>query len=104
MSKSAWPSDVTNKLEQLYEGDNEAIPEIAETLDKTVAAVRAKLVNMKIYVKPETPRKVGGASSIRKAHIVRDIAKVVDIPHDSLESLQNATKPTLEALLEAIKK
>ena len=102
MSKSAWSDAITAKLIASYNGDNSELKTIAAELGKTIPAVRAKLVNLKVYQKPEAVAKVGGASSVRKAHLVRDIAKLVAMESDDLESLEKATKPTLEALAAAI--
>lgn len=42
---------------------------------ESMVKVRSKLVSSKVYQKADTPRKVGGASSLRKAHYVRVFAK-----------------------------
>ena len=105
MSKTTWSISLAKELADLYTAtgsDNSRLPEIAKELKITVPAARSKLVSMKVYQKDETVAKVGGASSVRKAHIVRDIAKALGADVEDLESLEKATKATLEALAEAI--
>lgn len=96
-----WTEEAVEKLTTEYNGqaDNERLAEIGEQFGVTAHAVRSKLVSMKIYEKNE-PRSVGGASSIRKAHLVRKVANALNA--QGLESLEKATKQDLETLLELI--
>lgn len=65
--------------------------------------VRSKLVSAKVYQKADAPRKVGGGSSLRKAHYVRVMAKhaVADgliEDADDLASLEQCKLETLDTL------
>ena len=69
--------------------------------------VRSKLVSGKVYQKADKPRKVGGGSSIRKAHYVRVIAKhAIDSgivkDADDLASLESAKLETLDAVAQLL--
>lgn len=105
----AWTEENAARLVELYQAsdcDNSAenLKAIADEVtngEKSAKAVQSKLVSMKAYVKTE-PRKVGGASSVRKAHYVRAIAETLEIEPKVLESLEGAKKDSLAALLDAI--
>lgn len=70
---------------------------------KSVVSVRSKLISEKVYEKAETPRKVGGGSSVRKVHFVRALAAkaleegVIDDIAD-FDSLEQAKAEPLKAL------
>ncbi|WCX68694.1 DNA binding protein [Salmonella phage GSW6] len=70
-------------------------------------SVRSKLTSAKVYQKSDKPRKVGGGSSIRKAHYVRVIAKhAIDSgivkDADDLASLESAKLETLDAVAQLL--
>lgn len=101
--KSAtWPTETVQELTAMYDGDNSKLPEIAAKLKKSVPSIRSKLVNLGVYVKPETPKKVGGASSVRKIQLVNEVAEHLKMGKGSLESLEKASKADLESLLKAV--
>lgn len=101
--KFTWNDENTSIVVEKYLAKHAESPETANSTDflnalaKEVGAtsgvsVRTKLVNVGKYTKGEV-RKVGGGSSLRKAHIVRALEKVAlqsDIGEkgdfDSLES------------------
>lgn len=65
--------------------------------------VRSKLVSSKVYQKSDKPRKVGGGSTLRKAHYVRAFAKAaieqgIIEDGDDLASLELPKMETLEVL------
>lgn len=108
VEKFTWNEENAAKVVELYEAsenDNsqENLGEIAKAVGaRSAKAVQSKLVSMKAYVKADEPRKVGGASSVRKAHYVREIAKALDIDSDVIESMEKANKGALAAILEAV--
>lgn len=72
-------------------------------VDKSIVAVRSKLISEKVYQKADAPRKVGGGSSLRKVHFVRALAKralelelIDDI--EAFDSLEQAKAEPLKAL------
>jgi len=88
---SAYESETTD------EGREDVVKEMAENLGKTVRSVRQKLVREGVYVKKENKTKAG-TSIERKATIVTDIAETLGIESSVIESLEKATKPTLELI------
>lgn len=113
--KSVYTDAVIATMKAVYleqrenEADNSTavdavIAEVAqehEGLKLTPAAVRSKLATLKVYQKDEA-RKVGGASGTRKVQIVKAIAAAIGVDFDEIESLEKATKPALEAIVEAV--
>ena len=108
-----WNEETTNKATTLYttmvdesgvEFANENLKTIASEVGaKSAAAVRSKLVSAKVYVKADTPRKVGGGSSIRKIHYVRALVKAakekgMEIDGDALDSLESSKMSALKIL------
>jgi hypothetical protein len=77
-----------------------AVANLAETLGKTPASVRAKLSNMELYVKPERVTK-NGDPIVKKDELVELIATQIGKPSDELPGLEKANKTTLQALVEA---
>jgi len=104
MSKATqvWSTEMTTTLIARYNGDNSELEAIAKEFKKTVPMIRSKLVSMKVYVKPTTVRAVGGASSVRKSHLVSNIETILSVPKGSLPSFEKATKQELEALTQAL--
>lgn len=111
----SWDESNTEKATALYsemvaehgaEYANENLKEIAKTLGaKSAAAVRSKLVSAKVYVKADTPRKVGGGSSLRKIHFVRAFVaeaeeRGIEVDPDSFDSLESAKMSTLKLVAE----
>ena len=64
-----------------------------------VASIRAKLVRMGIYIKPEAKTK-NGSKIARKADLVSEIAHLMNVDEDLIGSLEKATKFSLEKLIE----
>lgn len=69
----------------------------------SVTQVRSKLVSAKVYQKSDKPRKVGGGSSLRKAHYVRAFANAaieqgIIEDADDLASLELPKLETLDVL------
>jgi hypothetical protein len=78
------------------------IETIATEAGKTVAAVRSKLVSLGVYQKQEA-KAVGGASSVRKIQLVKQIAESLNQEIEAIESLEKASKEALLLVLEAVK-
>lgn len=77
------------------------VDNLAEVMGKTVNSIRAKLSREKVYIKPKATTK-NGSTIVRKATLVEDIAKAMGTNSEVIESLEKATKTTLESLLEAL--
>ena len=96
-----WTQEVTAKAVEMYAAKTE-LSAIAKELGKTVPSVRSKLVAEGVYVKQES-RAVGGASPVRKIALVKQLAEALELELTELESLEKASKPALELLLEKMK-
>ena len=94
-----WTEETAAALATAYES-GKTVAELATQFGKTEAAVRGKLVSMKVYQKQEV-KAVGGASAVRKTHLVRTLAERLGLTFESVESLEKASKGALEALLKA---
>lgn len=114
--KFAWNEENAAKAIELYEAmianpeqgldfaNTDGLKEISDAVGAGSAVrVRSKLVTSKVYQKADTPRKVGGGSSLRKAHYVRVVAKhaladglIEDA--DELASLEQCKLETLDTL------
>lgn len=117
--KFTWNDENTSIVVEKYLAQHAENAEIANSTDflnalaKEVGAtsgvsVRTKLVNVGKYTKGEV-RKVGGGSSVRKAHYVRALEKVAleaDIGEkgdfDSLESCKMDTLKLLARLIPGV--
>ena len=80
--KFAWNETNTATAISMYEGiiasdglevaNSQGLIDIAKAVGaESHVKVRSKLVSAKVYQKSDKPRKVGGGSSLRKAHYVR---------------------------------
>ena len=97
-----WSAEVVDTLTARYdEGRGETIAQLAQTFGKSEAAVRGKLVNLGIY-KAKEKQAVGGASSVRKIHLVAKLAELLEVEKTALESLESAKKETLELLIQKL--
>ncbi|QNI21798.1 A2 protein [Salmonella phage 8sent65] len=117
-AKFSWNEENPQKAVSLYSemiekngvefANSDGLKEIAAAVGAaSPVSVRSKLTSAKAYQKSDKPRKVGGGSSIRKAHYVRVIAKhAIDSgiikDADDLASLESAKLETLEAVAQLL--
>lgn len=94
----AWSDAQVKALTDGYKGDNSTAGLISLCSGKTAAEVRGKLVSLGIYKKSDTPKTVGGKPAAKKIEIVNAIEILLSMPKNSLESLEKAAKPQLDAL------
>lgn len=94
----AWSDAQVKAITEGYNGDNSTAGLIALCSGKTAAEVRGKLVSLGIYVKSDAPKTVGGKPAAKKIEIVHAIETMLSMPRNSLESLEKAAKPQLDAL------
>ena len=93
--------DIEKDLLQTYNAANsdEERGEVVKTLagrhQKPVASVRAKLVKMGVYKKPNSSKR-----SVKKDELVRLIATITGKDEELMDSLEKATKLALNAVLE----
>ncbi|EJO9576431.1 hypothetical protein NU597_004369 [Salmonella enterica] len=117
-AKFSWNEENTEKAVSMYSemieksgvefANSDGLKEIAAAVGAaSPVSVRSKLTSAKAYQKSDKPRKVGGGSSIRKAHYVRVIAKhAIDAgvikDADDLASLESAKLETLDAVAQLL--
>jgi len=75
---------------------NEGLDRIAETLNKTVRSVRAKLVREGLYVAPEKGAAKAKKEGPTKKELLNDLEKVAPFPVDGLVG---ATKEAISHLI-----
>jgi hypothetical protein len=78
----------------------ESVEALASELGKTVRSVVAKLSREGVY-KPKA--KAEGKREMKKAEMVAELAELVGVPEENLESLEKATGPALMAVLKALR-
>lgn len=78
----------------------ETVKALAEALNFSVASVRAKLVNLGVYV-----AKAGKAAEKRetKAEVLTDVAKMLGLEANALESLDKGSVEAIKALRAAVR-
>ena len=96
-----WNKENVAILEAAYNGDNSKLPEIARTLKTTVASVRSKLVNLKVYVAAVKPATTSKAKA-SKAEMVKAAEILLSVPSGSLVSFEKATVKDLKTFTDAI--
>jgi len=77
----------------------ESVIELADTLNKTIPSIRAKLVSLGIYVAPEKSTKVAKDEGPSKKDL---IAVLVALTGRQLEGIEGATKPALAEIIEVL--
>jgi len=95
-----WTAETVAKLTEAYASETN-LEVLSKEFGKTVPALRSKLVSLGIYQKQET-RAVGGASSVRKIQLVKQIAECLNQEIEAVESLEKASKEALLLILEAV--
>jgi TRAP-type C4-dicarboxylate transport system substrate-binding protein len=95
-----WTEEATARAVEVYESAQsdearkEAVKALAKEFGRSEASVRMKLVSKKVYVKPE--KASGSKARVRKAELVTQIAKALQIDEIELDSLEKATRKALE--------
>ena len=104
MSKeSVYTDEVVARLSDAYvaadsdETRANVVEDFAAELGVKVQSVRAKLVNLGLYVAKQRKAK-DGSEVETKAKIVESIAEMIGVPSETIESLEKATKPTLKLI------
>lgn len=89
----SYTTEQTTAAVQAY-AEGKTVEQIAEALGKSVRSVIAKLSREKVYVAKVTAK----GSRVTKAMLISAIAVKFGVTDESLESLEKATKETLEIL------
>ena len=80
----------------------EVVDTLAQEFGKSVASIRSKLVREGVYVKKARTTKDGSAV-VSKADLVQQIADAIGEDVEVIESLEKATKVTLNKILSAVR-
>jgi hypothetical protein len=91
--KSAFDDKITSKAMQ-----KAVVESLALQLGKNSRSIIAKASSLGVYKKFEATTKTGAVVE-RKSDIVQKIAKKFDLDELAIESLENATKQALHAIL-----
>ena len=91
-------AQVDQIISMYKQSGNEALPEIAAAVGKSVRSVRSKLVREGVYVAAPRVTKTG-APVVRKSEIVTQIQDALGV---ELLTLEKASKADLERLLAAV--
>lgn len=101
--ETIYNAEVTTRMNDSYiaaesdEARAQVVNGFAAELGVSVASVRSKLVNLGVYKAKARVAKNGEAIE-SKAKIVADIAKIIGVEEEAVESLEKATKPVLKAV------
>ena len=100
-----YTAEMTAELEARYTSAETAderaavVEGFAAEFGKATKSVVAKLVTMKVYIKPERASKKGG---VKKADLVDAITALVPMAANDAESLTKATMNALKAVIVAL--
>lgn len=95
-SNKAWSDEEEVRLKELYVDQGLDVYDVAEAFGKGHRSVISKLVQMKIYRKPEETQEE--KRSVKT--MIRDIEEMLDI---EIEGLNLTKKSNLELLVDALK-
>jgi transposase-like protein len=96
MNVRVWSPEEEEELVKLYCDDNMGVLEIAEYFGKNNRSIISKLVQLKVYKKPETDRK-------NKRSVKSMIIELEAILGISLDGVNLSRKSNLEILVDAVK-
>ena len=103
-----WNEETSALAIKLYnDSGKDSGPENMKSIVKAVGcrntrSLVSKLSVSKVYVKPEVARKVGGATAIRKSHLVKQLAEILEADFEDIESAEKMTRQHLENLISAL--
>lgn len=100
MKTTKYTDEDTAILTKLHKEGME-IEDIALVLDRTPRSVRAKLTSLGLYAK-QPYRAKDGSEPTKKIVYVEQIAKLLDVPEELVDSLEKCTKFTLKKLVDAL--
>lgn len=99
-----YTDDMASEMKKAYLGAwgdterKEVVENMATKFGKTVASIRAKMSRDQYYQKPTKTTKAGGTIT-KKAELVENVASELGVPSEVIESLEKATKVTIELIL-----
>lgn len=96
MIARAWSNEQAQQLKNLYLNEEKSIEELAETFDRNTRSVISKLVQLKIYKKPEVVKE-------EKRTVKRMIAELEEMLDVKLDGLNLNKKSNLEIVVDAVR-
>lgn len=101
MPKVNYTNEQVKKLITLYsEKGNKGLDEIAETLEKSVPSIRAKLIKEGVYV-PEEKKAATRKNGPSKKELLNTLRGITGLDHNGLD---NATKNAIKEIIMLVKK
>jgi hypothetical protein len=95
-----YTKEITDRLVADYQS-GVAVETLAEGLDVPPRPVIAKLSSLGVYQRKQYRDKLGNPV-VLKERLLEDLAALLAVPVDRLESLEKATKPVLKLLIERL--
>ena len=97
-----YTAEQTATMVEAYKASptEETVAKLAEQMGRTMRSVIAKLAKEQVY---KAKDKEGSKRKMLKAEMVTEIAKLMDVTEDKIESLEKATGPALEMVLNALR-
>jgi hypothetical protein len=92
------PEMVEQAVTMYQELGNEGMPQIAETLGRSIRSVRSKLVREGVYIAPEKPVKAAKPEGPTKKEMLIELETLVDF---DVTGLMGATKDAIQSLIDA---
>lgn len=99
-----WTSEILSMMKDAAPLDFDKAQQIAAATGLSVRAIVAKAKFEKIPYTPKARESKNGDPVESKAAIVEQIAGLMGVDSESIESLEKATKNTLKAVRKALKK
>jgi hypothetical protein len=100
MKTTKYTDEDTALLTKLHK-ERMLLEDIAICLDRTPRSVRAKLTALGLYSKQPYLAK-DGTEPKKKIEYVAEIAELLDVPEELIDSLEKCTKFTLKKLVDAL--
>lgn len=95
-----YTKEQTDQLISMY-AEGKTVPEICEVLSVPSKSVIAKLSCMGLYKKKQYMTKRGEVP-VKKEAYIEQLAKLLEVDVESLESLEKCTKPILALLVKKL--
>ena len=96
MNVKVWNDEDEQELIVLYRDQHKDVVEIAEYFGKNSRSIVSKLVQLKIYIKPEV-------NKLEKRSVKSMVIELEDMLGISIDGVNLTKKTNLEALVDAIK-
>jgi hypothetical protein len=95
-----YTKETTEQIVQQYR-DGTSVEEIATTLDVPTRSVIAKLSSLGVYQKKSYLNKRGEVP-VKKEVYIEQVAELLDVEVDRLESLEKCNKSVLQLIIKAL--